>query len=41
VVNHGSYHRGQITAFLRQLGAEAVATDFLVFIDVKSKAATA
>lgn len=39
VVNHSSYHRGQITAFLRQLGAEAVATDFLVFMDVKAKAA--
>ena len=39
VVNHSSYHRGQITSFLRQLGAEAVATDFLVFMDVKAKAA--
>jgi len=39
VVNHSSYHRGQITSFLRQLGAEAVATDFLIFMDVKAKAA--
>ena len=39
VVNHSSYHRGQIISFLRQLGAEAVATDFLVFIDIKAKAA--
>jgi uncharacterized damage-inducible protein DinB len=39
VVNHSSYHRGQVTTMLRQLGAEAVATDFLVFIDVKSRAA--
>ena len=33
MVNHSSYHRGQVTAMLRQLGAAAVATDFLVFID--------
>jgi uncharacterized damage-inducible protein DinB len=39
VVNHSSYHRGQVTTMLRQLGVEAVPTDFLVFIDVKSGAA--
>lgn len=33
VVNHSSYHRGQVTTLLRQLGAMAVATDFLVFLD--------
>lgn len=38
VVNHGSYHRGQVTNFLRQLGAEPVATDLLVYFDVESKA---
>lgn len=37
LVNHSSYHRGQVTTMLRQLGAEAVATDFLVFIDMKSE----
>jgi uncharacterized damage-inducible protein DinB len=37
VVNHSSYHRGQVTTMLRQLGAEAVPLDFLVFIDEKSK----
>jgi len=31
VVNHGSYHRGQVTAFLRQLGHKAVATDLIRF----------
>ncbi|MEE9289168.1 MAG: DinB family protein [Bacteroidota bacterium] len=36
VVNHSTYHRGQITTMLRQLGAHPVATDFLVFQDVKS-----
>ena len=33
VVNHSSYHRGQITAMLRQLGAQAVSTDFLHYRD--------
>jgi uncharacterized damage-inducible protein DinB len=33
VVNHSSYHRGQITTLLRQLGAEAVSTDFLLYHD--------
>ena len=37
VVNHSSYHRGQVTTLLRQLGAEAVSTDFLVYFDEKSK----
>lgn len=27
VVNHGTYHRGQITTMLRQLGAKPVGTD--------------
>lgn len=27
VVNHGSYHRGQITTMLRQLGSSPVSTD--------------
>lgn len=31
VVNHGTYHRGQITAFLRQIGAEAKSTDMIFF----------
>jgi uncharacterized damage-inducible protein DinB len=31
VVNHSTYHRGQVTNFLRQLGAEPVATDLVVF----------
>jgi uncharacterized damage-inducible protein DinB len=35
VVNHASYHRGQIITMLRQLGAEAVGTDFLLFFDEK------
>ena len=32
VVNHGSYHRGQITTMLRQLGAQAPkSTDLIAF----------
>jgi len=33
VVNQSSYHRGQPTTMLRQLGARALPTDFLVFHD--------
>jgi len=35
VVNHGTYHRGQVTTLLRQLGSSPLATDFLVFLDGK------
>ena len=31
LVNHGTYHRGQITTLLRQLGATPVATDLIAF----------
>ena len=37
VVNHSSYHRGQIANFLRQLGAQPAATDFLLYLDVEQK----
>jgi uncharacterized damage-inducible protein DinB len=33
VVNHGSYHRGQIVALLRQLGRTPPSTDFLDYVD--------
>jgi uncharacterized damage-inducible protein DinB len=33
VVNHGSYHRGQVTAMLRELGHQGVSTDFIYFLD--------
>src|SRR5260370_36723078 len=32
LVNHSTYHRGQIALMLRQLGAEPQATDFHVFL---------
>jgi uncharacterized damage-inducible protein DinB len=31
LVNHGTYHRGQITTMLRQLGATPLATDMIAF----------
>jgi uncharacterized damage-inducible protein DinB len=31
LVNHGTYHRGQATTMLRQLGATPVATDLIAF----------
>lgn len=31
LVNHGTYHRGQITTMLRQLGATPVTTDLIAF----------
>jgi uncharacterized damage-inducible protein DinB len=33
VVNHSTYHRGQVTTMLRQLGAEPASTDLLLYID--------
>lgn len=33
VVNHSSYHRGQVVTLLRQLGHTPPATDYLVFFD--------
>lgn len=35
VANHSTYHRGQITTLLRQVGAKPVGTDFLAFYDAK------
>ena len=31
VINHSSYHRGQIVTFLRQLGAKPPSTDLILF----------
>jgi uncharacterized damage-inducible protein DinB len=41
VVNHGTYHRGQITTMLRQLGAQPLATDLMHFYRERSLAASA
>jgi uncharacterized damage-inducible protein DinB len=37
LVNHGSYHRGQVAAMLRQLGAQPLPTDYLVFLDALAR----
>ena len=37
LVNHQTYHRGQITTLLRQLGAESVGIDFLVYLDLRNQ----
>ena len=40
VVNHGSYHRGQVTTLLRQMGAQTVSLDMLFFFrETNEKAA--
>jgi uncharacterized damage-inducible protein DinB len=41
VVNHGTYHRGQITTMLRQLGAEPILTDLMHYYREISTAAKA
>jgi uncharacterized damage-inducible protein DinB len=41
VVNHGTYHRGQVTTMLRQLGAKAIATDLMHFYRERATAANA
>jgi len=39
LVNHGTYHRGQVTTLLRQLGAKAIATDLMHFYRERAKTA--
>ena len=41
LVNHGTYHRGQVTTLLRQLDAEPVLTDLMHFYRERSAAAGA
>jgi uncharacterized damage-inducible protein DinB len=41
VVNHGTYHRGQITTMLRQLGAQPILTDLMHYYRERSTAASA
>ncbi|HYV42997.1 MAG TPA: DinB family protein [Thermoanaerobaculia bacterium] len=33
VVNHSTYHRGQVATMLRQLGKTPLSTDYLVLLD--------
>ena len=40
LVIHSAYHRGQVVTMLRQLQAEAPATDYLVYVDGRGEAAS-
>ncbi len=40
VVNHGTYHRGQVTTMLRQLGAKPASTDMSRFFFERGAATT-
>lgn len=37
VVNHSTYHRGQVTTLLRQLGAQPLSTDLVVYCGTRGK----
>ena len=39
LVNHGTYHRGQVTTLLRQLGAQPILTDLIHFYRERTTAA--
>jgi uncharacterized damage-inducible protein DinB len=41
LVNHGTYHRGQVTTMLRQLGAKPIATDLMHFYRERATAVNA
>jgi uncharacterized damage-inducible protein DinB len=41
LANHGSYHRGQVTTLLRQLGAKPVSTDMIGFYRERAAAKAA
>jgi uncharacterized damage-inducible protein DinB len=41
LVNHGTYHRGQVTTMLRQLGAQPILTDLMHFYRERAVAAKA
>ena len=39
LVNHSTYHRGQVTTLIRQLGAQPVSTDLVVYYAERAKKA--
>jgi uncharacterized damage-inducible protein DinB len=41
LVNHGTYHRGQVTTLLRQLGAQPILTDLMHYYRERAMAASA
>jgi uncharacterized damage-inducible protein DinB len=40
VVNHSSYHRGQLVTMVRQAGGEVVSTDFVTWLDPRRRDAS-
>ena len=36
LVNHGTYHRGQVTTMLRQLGVKPMGTDLIAFHRIRT-----
>jgi uncharacterized damage-inducible protein DinB len=41
LVNHGTYHRGQVATMLRQLGAKPISTDLIYFYRERATKASA
>jgi len=41
LANHGTYHRGQVTTLLRQLGAKVTGTDLITFYRERAALAAA
>jgi uncharacterized damage-inducible protein DinB len=41
LVNHGTYHRGQVATMLRQLGAKPLSTDLILFYRERATKASA
>ena len=41
LVNHGTYHRGQVATMLRQLGAKPISTDMIFFYRDRATGASA
>jgi uncharacterized damage-inducible protein DinB len=41
LANHGTYHRGQVSTLLRQLGAKAILTDLIHFYRERATASSA
>lgn len=39
IVNHSTYHRGQVATMFRRLGKKPAATDYLVFLDAGTSGA--
>jgi uncharacterized damage-inducible protein DinB len=39
MANHSTYHRGQVTTLLRQLGAQPISTDFVLYCGERVKKA--